>query len=1232
MSRAHTKKISTVSEDHQIETERHAKEKMIAEEVDETDKPSSNSSKNTKEKFEDMVNLFWKNNPFNLHNPVFNELEIRFGSLNKDHPITKIDYDNVISKLKSLGFSTKNTDGSYMLRIQTELIDPSTGKPSRSSIRTEIDGLIGIQQYCKTNNIKTLLEGNSVKFNRKNAYRTKESFLRPVDFTDFNFRVSYQQEEELKQTNQAVKSLIDGWEENTKYMRFLNRVTFTHPDLPIKADFSVVKTGNDCNILKNIESYEIELEINNEELGPFKKTNTSAALLQQIRTAIKYILMGLQGTNYPISLVEQHAVLTSYMKLIYGPKYHVGKVLPKNFIGPSSFTLQMVNISKKNESSVVPNIRENYTVTDKADGSRALLFIPDNGKIYLITTSMTVVFTGAIIDNREVFNTLIDGELIYHNRIGEFINLYAAFDIYYINEKDVRSYGFIEDKDKDKDKDKSKKEIYRLDVLKNSMKLIASSVKSIVPHKPSPIKLTSKKFYANSGEESIFDNCMKILQQDEQGLFEYNTDGIIFTPANMGVGLNKIGGVCSNTKTTWEHSFKWKAPQFNTIDFLVTTEKTVSGEDAVMTVFQDGVNTGSATQLLEYKTIVLRVGYDTKKHGLLNPCQDILDDKIPTKSSEKDIDNEDTYSPQRFYPSSPYDENAGLANIPLKKDASGNNQMYTEGGEMFESHTIVECKYVHENAVGWKWVPIKVRYDKTSEYRNKAKNYGNAYHVANSNWKTIHNPITVSMITTGQDIPDEILDDNVYYNNITSDSTKAMRDFHNLFVKKVLIVGTSKRDGILIDFSVGKAGDFPKWIEAGLSFVFGVDLSGDNIENKFNGACVRYFNYLKDFKRVPKVLFVNGNSALNIKSGEAMLNDKAILVTRAVFGVGINDPKRLGAGVAAQYGKGQNGFDVSSCQFSMHYFFKDETTFKNFITNVAECTKVGGYFISTCYDGKLVFDALSSQENITINDEKGNKIWEIQKLYSSADKFEDNISSLGFPINVYQESIGKTIQEYLVNFTYLDRIMENYGFKLISQQEAAEMHVPSGSATFNELYSQLTNELTSYKGMFNKYGKALHMTPSEKYISFLNRFVIYKKITKVNVSDVSIELFQDANLDKRQSISSASSYSSYVKQESLEKLPNVIKMDETIILTPVQESSLEIGPEPDPIVVKTKIIRKAKVSKVEKSEKSEEVEPKKKTTRKSTKVKVEEDEGEGEKVEEVKEVKVKKIRKSKKEE
>ena len=35
--------------------------------------------------------------------------------------------------------------------------------------------------------------------------------------------------------------------------------------------------------------------------------------------------------------------------------------------------------------------------------------------------------------------------------------------------------------------------------------------------------------------------------------------------------------------------------------------------------------------------------------------------------------------------------------------------------------------------------------------------------------------------------------------------------------------------------------------------------------------------------------------------------------------------------------------------------------------------------------------------------------------------------SLGYAIGVYQESINKTFKEYLVNFNYFVRMMENYG-------------------------------------------------------------------------------------------------------------------------------------------------------------------------------------------------------------
>ena len=53
----------------------------------------------------------------------------------------------------------------------------------------------------------------------------------------------------------------------------------------------------------------------------------------------------------------------------------------------------------------------------------------------------------------------------------------------------------------------------------------------------------------------------------------------------------------------------------------------------------------------------------------------------------------------------------------------------------------------------------------------------------------------------------------------------------------------------LIDYAVGKGGDLPKWINAKLSFVLGIDIARkDNIENRLDGACARYLNYHKKFR------------------------------------------------------------------------------------------------------------------------------------------------------------------------------------------------------------------------------------------------------------------------------------------------------------------------------------------------------------------------------------------------
>ena len=52
------------------------------------------------------------------------------------------------------------------------------------------------------------------------------------------------------------------------------------------------------------------------------------------------------------------------------------------------------------------------------------------------------------------------------------------------------------------------------------------------------------------------------------------------------------------------------------------------------------------------------------------------------------------------------------------------------------------------------------------------------------------------------------LDNDVYYNkNDKISQTRALRDFHNLYIKQMLINKLSTQDTTLIDYAVGKGGD-----------------------------------------------------------------------------------------------------------------------------------------------------------------------------------------------------------------------------------------------------------------------------------------------------------------------------------------------------------------------------------------------------------------------------------------
>ena len=104
------------------------------------------------------------------------ELEVRFGTKGRRR-LSKIDYDNVIRHLLSLGFVIDNPEGENLLRITNEYTDKGSGLTRMSNIRTEMEGIGTIRTYCETNVLPS--DNKSVKFVKKGWLKQGEQTYFP---------------------------------------------------------------------------------------------------------------------------------------------------------------------------------------------------------------------------------------------------------------------------------------------------------------------------------------------------------------------------------------------------------------------------------------------------------------------------------------------------------------------------------------------------------------------------------------------------------------------------------------------------------------------------------------------------------------------------------------------------------------------------------------------------------------------------------------------------------------------------------------------------------------------------------------------------------------------------------------------------------------------------------------------------------------------------------------------
>lgn len=1138
---------------------------------------------NSKKELEAMVDLYYKSTTMprtafeQNYGSEFRqsdvECEVRFGTNRKSaRAFSKLDYDKVVQQFQQAGFKTDQPEGMHLLRINSEYYNTKQQRHVFSSIRAEICGLDLVQQYARSNNLPKLMQQHKmddeyggldlkkVKFTQKRAPDLKgQGRLKPVEFPDFNFRVSYQMEKNLMPTeSDAVQSMMSHWVNSKKTFRYLNRVRFSHPKHPVFLDVSIVKSSasemnkttkqrvpipeytlQDAHVFENAETYEIELELDNARMDT--ATTTVASVLASVRHCIRLVLSGLQGTAFPIGFAERNQVLVDYLALIHGrPKEDPGettrRVTSHHFIGPNPTTLQLEHI----QAATTTSIRENYSVTDKADGERKLLFVsPTNGKVYMLDTTMNVVFTGCVVKEEKQWNSLLDGEHIKRNREGQAMNKYKAFDIYYWSGKSKRELAFYEPyvekepkegNDTKKEKMDEYEERLRLPLMKKwirNVEWVAESSKgktaatATTAAKSTDFTVEAKTFLTTY-EMDIFQACHEIWEAIQHPAYEYETDGLIFTPTHTGVGADRVGQAGPLHKFTWKSALKWKPPHQNTVDFLVRIKHDATSSHDVHAIYKPGQDLTRAHSVEYYKTLTLCCGFNPRDHGYLHPQKMMLEDEMPLLGSG---DREEDYLPCAFEPSDPADPDAHICDWTTKEQGNGEHVLMTEEGEYFDEDMIVEFRYDRfEENTRRRWIPLRVRYDKTNELRMGYKNYGNAFHVAESNWRSIWYEITSDMITTGRDIPVSVQDD-VYYNRVgDTNDTRGLRQFHNHYVKRRMIQGLALTGDTLLDLGVGKAGDLRKWADAKLSFVWGIDLSQDNIENRKDGACARYMGCLRlsqthsasaSQSALPKAIFQQGNVEMNLRTGEAFALAKDKKIAQALFGKGAKDKTELGLNVYNHYGAAERGFQVTSCQFAVHYFFKDATTLHSFLRNVAECTREQGYFLCTCFDGNLVFDKLRHLvkgmkfEIRAAAPRDNHKIFEITKQYDESDFVEDE-TSLGYGIDVYQDTINTSNREYLVNFGYFKRVMENYGFVLLDEAEAKGSGFVAGTGLFRELHAQLVEQSQEDKTLASTMERALHMTPAEQTISFLNRYYLFKKVRTVSDLPSGKEKEEDA--------------------------------------------------------------------------------------------------------------------------
>uniref|UniRef100_A0A6C0IE51 mRNA (guanine-N(7))-methyltransferase n=1 Tax=viral metagenome TaxID=1070528 RepID=A0A6C0IE51_9ZZZZ len=934
--------------------------------------------------------------------------------------------------------------------------------------RFQINGFGVIQQYCRDDR----MAGKPFEAMIKDRTVGVTSNL---DLQDYDVRVKSRRELPLDKDDPKIQEILAAWATKQKAFRLIRRWTFQTEgvrfDLSMvrstpqdaRGSFRWVRRFGDFDLMSSPPVYEVEVEIIHDELP-----SVELAIKALVRS-LGEILRGIQKNTLLIRKSVKTNVLAGYKDLVG----------TEEFRGVAPITMETMNMTATIEDKI-PNIREGYNVTEKADGLRVLGYCNNKGELFMIDMGMNVYKTG--LTKESCRNSLLDGEFVTRTKENKAVQHFLIFDMYIApGKEDVSKLPFYEGRHK-------KMNEWITVWTKDGGPIVAQG---ITPQ--TQIQIAAKKFvFATPGNDSIFKASAQVLDTS----YLYHTDGLIFTP-NM-TPLPSAAGV------GFLQQFKWKPSEDNTIDFLVVTEK--ESETSRVDKVQAGIHPDTG-ESIRFKTLRLFVG-STRDPLLDDPRTAVLFDHMAqTPGQRPSGQKRGEYKPALFIPKENPDTMASVCYLITEQDPDTDEEYVKaeRSGDPIRDRSIVEMAYDPGRSPGWRWVPIRVRTDKTERLQKGVlRRTLNSEKGAENVWNSIHDPVTSSMIRTGSEepTPEEVASllkavgeradiTKKYYERKAPSKdllrVRGLRDFHNKWIKDTILYGPPlKTPGkSLLDIAVGKAGDLQRWRRGKVGFVLGIDYAGENIRDPSNGAYRRYLDTILTHTQeaVAPMIFAIGDSSKNLQTGEAGSSPEERDIIRSVLGKvapeGSVPPyvEKVGAG------RLRAGADVISCMFAIHYFFENKNKFDGFIQNIHENLVMGGYFIGCCFDGERLFETMrgvpEGQSRIGIED--GANLWTITKRYSVEDIPNDD-DAFGLPVDVEFISIGSSHREYIVPFGLLTKKLSEIGCELLKPDQLRELGLSNSSATFDE----------SYK-MAGKAGKKFPMGDAVKQFSFLNRWFIFKR-------------------------------------------------------------------------------------------------------------------------------------------